>query len=112
MVPKAEKTKRLLSVDTDIEGFVDDERQPSLLVMVATMGAMLADLTNLMTRLEVWEKKRCIRSGDIDLGYISDHEINSSSRQPQLTAAPITCSQAPGSTSNFRLPVASSALPR
>ena len=55
-------------MDTDRESFFEDERQPSHWVMVVTMGTMLADLTNLLTRLDVWEKKKCLLGVDIDLG--------------------------------------------
>ena len=80
--------------------------QPPLRIMLATMGAMLAELTNLMTRLEVWKKKKCLQGVDIILGYTRNHDLNPSCHQPQPTAAPFTRAQASVSTSNFRPPAA------
>ena len=55
MVRKTGKKKQPPPVDTDTEGITEDEGEPSLWVMMATMGAMLTTLT---TRMECLEKKQ------------------------------------------------------
>ena len=55
MVSKAGKKKRPSSVDTDTDIFTEDDGEPSLWIMMAAMGPMLATLT---TRIEHLEKNK------------------------------------------------------
>ena len=108
MVHKIGKKKQPSTVDSDIGGITEYEGEPSLWVMMATMGDMLTTLT---TRMEGLEKKQWTQddTATAHMLYTARPEVSTSqaaTSRPPARQTPAELNAYPDVTEEVRSQVA------